>query len=276
MTDGPQYFEDLVDEIDQKAQDAIGEIVDKANWVADKLDGAAGSFLEGLGHLIPGKSDVEKAIDKWNDEICPSLGEAFTEIQTNVNEAVNDLVGSPLDLQRWAEAYAGAKSDIYKQRGFGETAAAVQGAWSGPAFNKYKVVADEQNLAFVALANALTDGGKLTSAAANKILTLWRKLIYEFASFGSDILSILASATDASKILSFEVPTILEACAKVWQKVVNIVDLLMEFMISQGTTDTINWIALTEGATGLPSNQWPPISETASDTINDPGNWNVA
>ncbi|MET0525207.1 MAG: hypothetical protein ABWZ91_10410, partial [Nocardioides sp.] len=124
--------------------------------------------------------------------------------------------------------------------------------------------------------NALTDGGKLTSAAANKILTLWRKLIYEFASFGSDILSILASATDESKILSFEVPTILEACAKVWQKVVKIVDLLMEFMISQGTTDTINWIALTEGATGLPSNQWPPISETASDTINDPGNWNVA
>jgi hypothetical protein len=57
---------------------------------------------------------------------------------------------------------------------------------------------------------------------------------------------------------------------------VNIVDLLMEFMISQGTTDTINWIALAEGATGLPNNQWPPISETASDTINDPGNWNVA
>jgi hypothetical protein len=47
-------------------------------------------------------------------------------------------------------------------------------------------------------------------------------------------------------------------------------------MISQGTTDTINWIALAEGATGLPNNQWPPISETASDTINDPGNWNVA
>ena len=41
MTDGPQYFADLVDEIDQKAQDALGEIVDKANWVADKLDGAA-------------------------------------------------------------------------------------------------------------------------------------------------------------------------------------------------------------------------------------------
>jgi len=272
----PMTFTDFLDDFNEKYLKFQNDFIDACEDIVDMLNGAAGSFGEFIDDILPGGGAVDDAIDKWNNEINPSLGDAFTEIQTNVNDAVNDLVGSPLDLQRWAEAYAGAKSDIYKQRGFGETAAAVQGAWSGPAFDKYKVVADEQNLAFVALANALTDGGKLTSAAANKILTLWRKLIYEFASFGSDILSILASATDASKILSFEVPTILEACAKVWQKVVNIVDLLMEFMISQGTTDTINWIALAEGATGLPSNQWPPISETASDTINDPGNWNVA
>lgn len=272
----PMTFADFLNDFNEKYMKFQQDFIDACGDIVDMLNDAAGSIGEFFDDILPGGGTVDKAIDKWNDEINPALGQAFTEIQTKVNEAVNDLVGSPLDLQTWAEAYAGAKSDLYKQRSFGETAAAVSGKWSGPAFEKYDVVDTEQNDALLALANALTEGGKLTSAAANKILTLWRKLIYEFASFGSDILSILSSATNASNIISFEVPTILEACAKVWQKVVNIVDLLMEFMISQGTTDTINWIALAEGATGLPGNQWPPISEAASDTMNDSDNWNVA
>ena len=64
--------------------------------------------------------------------------------------------------------------------------------------------------------------------------------------YGADVLEILASATDASKVLSFEVPTILEACAKVWNKIVAIADILAEFLIEQATTDAMTWRQLDE------------------------------
>lgn len=269
----PTTFADFLGDFNEKYVKFQQDYFDAMDDIVDMLNDAAGSFGEFIDDILPGGGGVDRAIDKWNNEINPALSDGMTEIQEKVNEAVNDLAGSPLDLQTWAEAFVGAKSDLYKQRGYGEAAAGVSGAWNGPAFDKYATVAAEQNDALLALANALTEGGKLTSAAANKILELWRRLIYEFASFGTDILNLLASATDASKVLSFEVPTILEACAAVWQKVVNIADLLLEFMISQGTTDTINWIAIAEGADGLPGNEWPPISETASDAMNSPGGW---
>ena len=128
----PMTFADFLTDFNEKYLKFQQDFIDACEDIVDMLNDAAGSFGEFIDDILPGGGAVDQAIDKWNDEINPSLGEAFTEIQTNVNDAVNDLVGSPLDLQRWAEAYAGARSDIYKQRGFGETAAAVQGAVVGP------------------------------------------------------------------------------------------------------------------------------------------------
>jgi len=239
------------------------------------LNGAAASIGQFVDDILPGENEVEHAIDYWNDEIYPSIETGMDELNTRLWEAVNSLAGNPKELQTYAETFVAAKATLYQQRGYGETAQGVSGAWSGPAFNKYSTVAGEQNDALLALANALQEGGQATSEAALKILELWRKLLYEFASFGTDIINLLASATDASKILSFEVPTILEGIAYVWQKVVNIADLLLEFMTGQATVDSLNWLSLTTGADGLPGNIWPPISEAASDRMNDPRNWNV-
>jgi hypothetical protein len=240
------------------------------------LNGALGSIGEFFDDILPGGGTVDKAVDKWNDEILPAIEQGMSELHTKLSEAVNSLAGNPLELQNFAETFVSARATLYEQRSYGEIAEGVSGAWSGNAFDKYKVVAGEQNDALLALSMALQDGGRATSDAAHKILELWRKLVYEFASFYTDIINLLGSATDASKILSFEVPVILEAIAYVWQKVVNIADLLLEFMTSQATTDSLNWLALTTGARGLPDNEWPPISETASDSINNPDNWAVA
>lgn len=195
------------------------------------------------------------------------------DIVEKVQEAINDLHGNPGSLQIWAENYVTAQGLIFKQRNDAEVASDVDAAWTGEAARKYTTVASVQIANLEKLGEALEEGGKLTSAAALKILELWRKLIYEFATSTVSILEILASASDASKILSFEVPTALEAAAKVYQKVIDIADLLLEFFTSQATTDTINWLALQNTSGGLAGNEWPLISESASDAINDPGQW---
>lgn len=271
----PQTFDAMIDDLNEKYADFQDDFWGAVDKIVDMLNGAAGSIGEFFDDILPGGGTVDKAIDYWNDELLPSIESGMSEVQTKLSDAVNSLAGNPLELQGYAETFVDAKSSLYKQRSFGETAQGVSGAWAGAAFDKYTVVASEQNDALLSLANALQEGGTATTDAAHKILELWRKLIYEFASFGTDVINILASATDASKILSFEVPVILESIAYVWQKVVNIADLLLEFMTAQATTDSLNWRSLTTGADGLPGNIWPPISETASDSMNNPGNWNV-
>ena len=47
------------------------------------------------------------------------------------------------------------------------------------------------------------------------------------------------------------------------------------FFTNQATVDTINWLALQGTSGGLAGNEWPSISEAASDTINDSGAWAV-
>jgi uncharacterized protein YukE len=269
----PQTFADLLEQFNEKYAKFQDDFWKGFDDIVDMLNDAAGSIGGKLSFLPVVGDDIEDAIKKWNDEICPALLKAMEEIQEKIQEAVNKLAGNPADLQIWAENYVEAQGLIFKQRNEVEVAKDVEGAWEGDAFDKYSAVSEVQFAAIQQLADALEEGGKLTSDAAHKIIELWRKLLFEFASYGTDILEILSSATDASKVLSFEVPVILEACAKVWQKIVNITDILLEFMTSQATTDSINWKALAVSAGGLPNNEWPSISEGASDTMNNPGNW---
>lgn len=272
----PKTFADLWVQFGEEWDTFSEEFWGAIDKIAGIIDDALGGFGQFLDDITPMENTAEHAQEKWNNEIYPALKTGFEEIVEKVEEAVNDLAGNPLDLQHFAELFVKAKGDLFQQRGFGEAARGISDSWEGVAFDKYDVVAGEQNDALKLLADALDEGGKLTSTAAAKILQLWSDLIDEFATFYADILQLLASASDVSKIFSLEVPTVLEACAAVWRKVAAITKLLRDFMISQGTTDTTAWLSLANGSGGLPNNEWPPISETASDAINDPHHWNVA
>lgn len=269
----PTTFADFLEQFNEKYAKFQEDFWDGYNDIVDMLNDAANSLGGRLSELPWVGDDIEDAIDKWNNEIEPALTEGMQTIITEVQEAVNKLAGNPAELQIWAENFVEAQGLIFQQRNEVEVAKDVEGAWAGAAFDKYGPAAEVQFAAIAQLAEALEEGGKLTSDAALKILELWRRLIFEFATYGADIIEILASATDASKVLSFEVPTILEAVAKVYRKVISITDILLEFMAAQATTDSINWKALATSSGGLPNNEWPSISEGASDTMNDSGGW---
>lgn len=237
--------------------------------IDDALSGIGG-FLNGLW---PGESAAEKALDKWNNEIAPALNDGYRKIYDEITKLVNDLAGSPMDLQLYAETFSSAKADLFKQRAYDEASAAIAGSWGGAAFEAYEPVATKQNAALELLGNALDEGGKLTSAAAAKILQVWADLIYQFATFYADIIAVLSSATSAENIISFEVPSLLTAVEKIARKVADVVKVLADFMISQATTDTVAWVSLAAGSGGLAGNEWPPVPETSSDAVNQPGGW---
>ena len=269
----PTTFAELWDQF-QDGWDAFQKDWEAA-WknCTDIIDGALSGFGQILDDILPGVNEAEKALDKWNDEIAPALNDAYSELVDRLTELVSDLAGEPLDLQLYAETFSSAKADLFKQRGFDEAAAAIAGSWSGEAYDAYVPVATKQDAALQLLGNALDEGGKLTSAAAAKILELWANLIHQFASFYSDIISVLSGATSVENIISFEVPALLDAVAKIWQKVADIVKILADFMIAQGTRDSVAWVSIAAGSGGLAGNQWPPIPESSSDGVNDPGGW---
>lgn len=269
----PQTFADMWDQF-WKAWDTFNDDWSTA-WehCTDIINGALSSVGQVIDDILPGENEAEKALDKWNDEIAPALNRGYTEVYDKVSELVSDLAGSPLDLQLYAETFSSAKKDLFKQRGYDEAAAAIDGSWAGAAFAAYVPVATKQNAALELLGNALDEGGKLTSAAAAKILQLWADLVHEFASFYADIISVLSGATSVENIISFEVPALLDLVAKIWQKVADVVKILADFMVAQATTDSVAWVSIAAGSGGLAGNQWPPISETSSDGINDPGGW---
>jgi hypothetical protein len=273
MTDGPQYFAELVDDIDQKAQEAMGEIVDKANWVADKLEGAAGGVLETLGHLIPGESDVEKAIDKWNNEIAPAIQEQINKLATEVADAVGKLAGEPLTLIDYSEKMIAAKATLYRQTTLKQDITNLGNTWEGAAYNSYSTVASEQSDALLALANSLQTGGELTRAGADRILQLWLDLYQHFYTFQADALSVIGSLADVGKLLGAEIAPIMDAIALVWTKVNDVALTLGEFFKNQITEASLGWEKLDSGSDGLPQNHWPRIAETSSDTMDDPANW---
>ena len=275
MAADPQEFFDLVYQVDELARKAIDEIVDEAGKIADMLNGAAGSFGQFLDDILPGENELEHAIDKWNNDLCPAIEQGINSLSQNVQSAVDRLAGNPMDLKQYAENFANAKVDLYKPGSMAQKITTLGQSWEGNAYDAYSTVATEQDEALHAISTALESGATNIMAAANKILDLWRQLVREFTGFQSDIIRLLASATDASKVLTLEVPTILEAIAVIWDKINNIADILADFMIGQATTDALNWLMLKNGSDGLPENRWPAIEEDSSDTMDDPKAWHV-
>lgn len=270
----PSYFEDLVNDISEKTEQFINDLIDGATRIADMLNDAASGFSGFVDDILPG-DEVDRAIDKWNDEILPAIQDGIDRVHNEVQQAVDQLAGNPMDLIDYSHAYADAKTRLYRAQTLDQLLLSLGNAWEGQAYDAYALVAGEQNTALHDLSTALENGATQTNAAAQKILTLWKDLAHSYLGFGADILEILSSATNASNVISFEVPTILEAIAKMWNKILEIADILVEFMIGQATEDSLSWRMLNNGSDGLPQNQWPVVLESTSDSINDPNNWGV-
>lgn len=273
MTDGPQEFWELVDGIDDKVEEVLGELADKANWVADKLESAANGVLATLGHLIPGESDVEKAIKKWNSEIQPAIQKEIWRISTEVSKAVSKLAGNPVALIQHSDKMFAVKGTIYTSTTLQQDITNLGNTWSGAAYESYKTVAGEQSDALLALANSLQEGGTLTRNGADQILSLWLDLYTHFYEFQSQALSVIGSLADVGKLLGAEIAPIMDAIALIWDKINAIAVTLGTFFKNQITEAAAGWTKLDSGSDGLPQNHWPMISEGSSDSMNDPARW---
>ena len=164
---GPQDFWDFIDQIDDQVAEIIDDIFDAACDAADALNDAANGVLATLGRLVPGESDAEKAIKKWNNEILPAIEQGMDDIRTKVSEAVSDFVGNPGNLLDYAHQMSTAKATLYQTSTLNQEVTNLGNTWEGPAYNYYATVAGEQSDAMLALANDLQKGGELTAKGAD-------------------------------------------------------------------------------------------------------------
>jgi hypothetical protein len=269
-----QTFEDLQSTLETSFQGFLDDLYDELDRIVDMLNGAAGSVADFISFINPFDSDtIDHAIDKWNDEILPETEKRIGELIDEVWDAVGDLAGRPMDLLDYSHAFNDVKAQIYTEGDMSQKLVLLTGSWSGFAFDNYKAVATTQDGALRDFSLAMDAGATLTSAAANQILNLWRRLVNEFLSWGADLLGLFSKATSADSILSFEVPEIFAAAQVVWQNIIDLGDILVEFLIEQATTGATSWQQLANGARGIPQNKWPMVEEGNSDVINDPGQW---
>lgn len=270
-------FQDLNDSI----YDDLVAFCEDINREADRIDDMLNDALEKatgfLEWVVPGTSDFERnvrrAVQKWTEEIWPEFLEVWGQLQEEVWKAVGDLAGRPGDLLEYAGAFADVKAKIYVAGDMNQKLAYLDIHWSGDGYSNYRAAATTQDTALMNLSMAMDAGSTLTSNAANEIWNQWRSLAKEFLGWTADLLGCFEKATEADSIISFEVPALFDLAQGIWQAVIDVADLLAQYMIQQATTAATSWQQLSNGSRGLPQNLWPAVEENTSDTVNDPGNW---
>jgi hypothetical protein len=274
-----QTFEELTGDIEDKLQQFCDDLNSAMDRIVDMLNGAAdfGSTLVSVVNpfdgLNPFDSAVSHAIDKWNDEILPAIHEMWDELQTQVWDAIGDLAGRPLKLLDYSRSFNQVKARIYTEGDMSQKLVLVSGAWSGFAYENYHAVAVTQDAALRDFSLAMDAGATLTSGVANQILNLWRELSAEFLGWTADLLGCFEKATEVDAIISFEIPAMFDLAQAVWQAIIDIANILAQYLIEQATTGANSWQQLASGARGVPQNRWPMVEEGNSDVINNPGNW---
>jgi uncharacterized protein YukE len=269
----PKDFWDFIDQIDDKIEDIINDICDAADDAADALDDAVNSIGARLGRLWPGESDAEKAVDKWNEEICPAIEQGISDIRTKVGEAVGDFSGNPGNLLDYADAFVAAKATLYKQNTLNQDVTNLGNTWTGGAYATYAAVAGEQSDALLALSNNLQKGGELTTQGADKILSIWLELVRDLVSYAGDAISVIGGFADVGKALGGWISAAADAIALIWTTVGDIAADFTEWWKTQITEAALGWNMLSAGFDGMAENKWPRISESSSDGINNPANW---
>lgn len=276
MPEGPQTFWDFLDLVDEEVERVIDDIVEKANWAAEQLEDAANGLLATLGRLIPGESEAEKAIEKWNTEIVPAIEQAISDIRTNVADAIADFFGEPLDLLDYSRQMIAAKEALYTQSTLAQDITTLGTTWSGPAYQSYQTVATEQSDALLALANNLQAGGQLVRDGAETIFSYWLEVVRDLHGYSADEIAIIGGFADVGKALGGWISAAADAVALIWRTLGDVALDLVEVWKDQVTGASVNWQVISAGFDGLPQNRWPVISEGSSDAINDPANWPAA
>ncbi len=276
MPEGPQTFWDFLDLVDEEVERVIDDIVEKANWAAEQLEDAANGLLATLGRLIPGESEAEKAIEKWNTEIVPAIEQAISDIRTNIVDAIADFFGEPLDLLDYSRQMIAAKEALYTQSTLAQDITTLGTTWSGPAYQSYQTVATEQSDALLALANNLQAGGQLVRDGAETIFSYWLEVVRDLHGYSADAIAIIGGFADVGKALGGWISAAADAVALIWRTLGDVALDLVEVWKDQITGASVNWQVISAGFDGLPQNRWPVISEGSSDAINDPANWPAA
>lgn len=275
MTDGPQTYESLLDDMDTKLEEMINDLVEKANWAGEKLADAANGFGAFVGDVF-GDSEAKKALDRWNSELQPAIQEGINTIRDEVATQMAKYTGEPLVLIEYSDLLITAKKTMYQSETLDQEITNLGNTWEGPAYSSYQTVATGQSDALLALCNNLQDGGRLCRAGADAILQLWLDLAQQFVDYAGDAISTIGGLADVGKALGAWISVIADAIALIWQNIGKLAITLATFWKNQRTEAEMNWLLLDSGTDGLPQNHWPMISESSDDNLNDPRNWPAA
>jgi hypothetical protein len=265
-------YEDLLDGIEEDLGDFIDQVNDEIRRIADMLNSAASGIGGFIDDILPGDT-VDRAIDRWNEEIHPWILDMCQQVQENVWDAVGDLAGRPQNLIDYAADFSSVKATIYREGDLAQKMVIFNHDWQGYAAENYRVVATTEDAALRDLSLAMDAGATLTTNVATRILTLWRELASQFAGWIGDLIGCFKVATEADAIITFEIPAAFELAKAIWENIVELAEIFVDFLIEQATTASTSWQQLASGARGLPQNKWPMVEEANSDVMNDPGNW---
>jgi len=236
------------------------------------LNSAASGIGGFIDDILPGDT-VDRAIDRWNEEIHPWILDMCEQVQENVWDAIGDLAGRPQNLIDYAADFSSVKATIYREGDLAQKMVIFNHDWQGYAAENYRVVATTEDAALRDLSLAMDAGATLTTNVATRILTLWRELASQFAGWIGDLIGCFKVATEADAIITFEIPAAFELAKAIWENIVELAEIFVDFLIEQATTASTSWQQLASGARGLPQNRWPMVEEANSDAMNDPGNW---
>jgi hypothetical protein len=106
-------YEDLLDGIEEDLGDFIDQVNDEIRRIADMLNSAASGIGGLIDDILPGDT-VDRAIDRWNEEIHPWILDMCQQVQENVWDAVGDLAGRPQNLIDHAADFSSVKATIYR------------------------------------------------------------------------------------------------------------------------------------------------------------------
>lgn len=265
-------YEDLLDGIDEDIGDFFEQVGNEIRRIANMLNDAASGFGGFIDDILPGDT-VDRAIERWNNEIHPWIMDMCTQVEENVWDAVGDLAGRPQNLIDYAADFSSVKATIYQAGDLAQKMVIFDHDWKGYAAENYRVVATTEDAALRDLSLAMDAGATLTTTVATRILTLWRELASQFAGWIGDLIGCFKVATEADSIITFEIPAAFQLAQAIWENIVELAEIFVDFLIEQATTASTSWQQLASGARGLPQNRWPMVEEANSDAMNNPDNW---
>jgi uncharacterized protein YukE len=282
MTTEIKDWDEFKDEICKRCQDLFHEVWGELDRMAGVLDEAASHFDWGVIFPLPKliwegltSDDVERARDHFYNEIRPELQKKAKEVVDLIYKVIGTLGGDPVGLKRLSFDYASCREKlVYPAPSIQSEIQQLGKSWKGDAFKAYSLAAGEQVKAMSDAALAMERAADMTSQGAAKILQLWVDLNNELIEGVVKVANLLSDATTIDKILSFEIPVVVEAIGMLIEITQKFAKVLEDYMVGVGS-DQLDWAKLNNGAIGLPHNTWPVVHPGGVDDISDPRDWGI-